>query len=125
MVYDSNDSNSFSYLVQLIEKYETREIPIIFISTKSDLDLAPQRCILQPDNYCRKLGLAVPFSVSVKNGKTTNLFETLARISIDPDISTARVKKRGRTYKNLLTITAGIIGVFAIAWGAYRYHKTS
>ncbi|TFY74601.1 hypothetical protein EWM64_g9410 [Hericium alpestre] len=41
-VYDSSDTNSFSYISYLRQKYNLDHIPTIFVATKSDLDLAQQ-----------------------------------------------------------------------------------
>ncbi|KAJ3277074.1 ERMES complex Ca(2+)-binding regulatory GTPase gem1 [Terramyces sp. JEL0728] len=68
MVYDSGDANSFAYLA----------------SIRSDLDLVAQRYPMQPDTYCRDLGLAVPMSVSMKTGVTADLFNMLVGICMNP-----------------------------------------
>ncbi|BGP03689.1 Mitochondrial Rho GTPase 1 [Rhodotorula toruloides] len=83
-VYDSSDTNSFSYVSNLRQQYKLDDIPTIFVATKSDLDLAQQRHEVQPDTYCRKLSLRVPLAVSVKRGELANLYHTIVRIAIHP-----------------------------------------
>ncbi|GAA6013790.1 hypothetical protein JCM11491_005100 [Sporobolomyces phaffii] len=41
-VYDSSDTNSFSYISNLRQQYKLDDIPSLFVATKSDLDLAQQ-----------------------------------------------------------------------------------
>lgn len=61
------------------------DLPVVFIATKSDLDLVAQRFPLQPDAYCRSLGLVVPMSVSMKaGGATKDLFHMLMGICTNP-----------------------------------------
>ncbi|GAA5842220.1 hypothetical protein JCM3766R1_005068 [Sporobolomyces carnicolor] len=83
-VYDSSDTNSFSYISNLRQQYKLDDIPSLFVATKSDLDLAQQRHEVQPDTYCRKLQIRVPVSVSVKRGELADLFHTIVRIAIHP-----------------------------------------
>ncbi|GJN94539.1 hypothetical protein Rhopal_007622-T1 [Rhodotorula paludigena] len=83
-VYDSSDTNSFSYLSNLRQQYKLDDIPTLFVATKSDLDLAQQRHEVQPDTYCRKLSVRVPLAVSVKRGELADLYHTIVRIAIRP-----------------------------------------
>lgn len=103
-VYDSSDTNSFSYISNLRvsdvqrrveleltdfsfdqqQQYNLSDIPSLFVATKSDLDLAQQRHEVQPDTYCRKLSLRVPVAVSVKRGQLAGLFDTITSIAIHP-----------------------------------------
>ncbi|KAK4051643.1 ERMES complex Ca(2+)-binding regulatory GTPase gem1 [Microbotryomycetes sp. JL201] len=83
-VYDSSDTNSFSYISNLRQQYKLDDIPSIFVATKSDLDLAQQRHEVQPDTYCRKLSLRVPVAVSVRRGQLAGLFDTITSIAIHP-----------------------------------------
>lgn len=43
-----------------------------------------QRHEVQPDVYCRRLGLQVPVAVSVKEGELADLFQTIVSIAIKP-----------------------------------------
>ncbi|KAF9454690.1 mitochondrial Rho 1 [Macrolepiota fuliginosa MF-IS2] len=83
-VHDSSDTNSFSYISNLRQQYSLDHIPTLFVATKSDLDLALQRHEVQPDVYCRRLGLQVPVSVSVKDGQMADVFHTICRIAMNP-----------------------------------------
>ncbi|KAJ3339655.1 ERMES complex Ca(2+)-binding regulatory GTPase gem1 [Kappamyces sp. JEL0680] len=93
MVYDSADTNSFAYVAGLRvgfaaadgqEKYQLDHLPIVYIATKSDLDLVAQRYVVQPDAYCRSLGLVVPMSVSMKTGSSKDLFHMLVGVCMNP-----------------------------------------
>ena len=42
LVYDSGDANSFPYVANMLKKYHIDHIPIVFVATKSDLDLVAQ-----------------------------------------------------------------------------------
>ncbi|TEB39827.1 mitochondrial Rho GTPase [Coprinellus micaceus] len=83
-VYDSSDTNSFSYISNLRQQYSLDHIPTLFVATKSDLDLAMQRHEVQPDVYCRRLGLQVPVAVSVKTGQTADVFHSICGIALNP-----------------------------------------
>ncbi|KAI6027499.1 hypothetical protein PISMIDRAFT_684252 [Pisolithus microcarpus 441] len=87
-VYDSSDTNSFSYISNLRQQYNLDHIPTLFVATKSDLDLAQQRHEVQPDVYCRRLGLQVPVAVSVKTGQTADVFHEMCRIAMNPHAAT-------------------------------------
>jgi Ras family protein T1 len=54
------------------------------VATKSELDLAQQRHEVQPDVYCRRLGLQVPVAVSVKTSQMADLFNAICDIAIHP-----------------------------------------
>ncbi|KAF8895366.1 EF hand associated-domain-containing protein [Infundibulicybe gibba] len=83
-VHDSSDTNSFSYISNLRQQYSPDHIPTLFVATKSDLDLALQRHEVQPDVYCRRLGLQVPVAVSVKAGQTADVFHAICSIAMNP-----------------------------------------
>jgi Ras family protein T1 len=113
-VYDSSDTNSFSYISNLRQKHSLDHIPTLFVATKSDLDLALQRHEVQPDVYCRRLGLHVPVAVSVKTGQTAGVFHAICAIAMNPQsaipggadralTSTTRL----RTYVTLTALMGG------------------
>ncbi|CAK5269906.1 unnamed protein product [Mycena citricolor] len=84
-VYDSGDTNSFSYISNLrASRHRLDNIPTLFVATKSDLDLAQQRHEVQPDVYCRRLGLQVPVAVSVRTGQTADVFHEICAIALNP-----------------------------------------
>lgn len=92
----------------LQQQYSLDHIPTLFVATKSDLDLAQQvhsllflhpiyllsqnrelthrkqRHEVQPDVYCRRLGLQVPVAVSVKTGQTADVFHAICSIAMHP-----------------------------------------
>lgn len=59
-------------------------IPTVFVATKCELDLVTQRYEVQPDVYCRNLGLAVPLSVSVKQHQMADLYHILTGVAMNP-----------------------------------------
>ena len=134
MVYDSADPNSFAYVASLQEKYSLDFLPIVFISTKSDLDLVAQKFIAQPDAYCRDLGLSVPISVSFKIGERANLFQKLIETCINPYyiFNTRNASTPGfnspqnqKIYK-MVGWTALCVGIVAIGVGVwYRINRSS
>lgn len=104
-VYDTSDANSFGYVAalrvrihglydsesvikseycQLQEKYKIDHVPTVIVATKCELDLVTQRCEVQPDIYCRNLGLAVPLSVSVKENQMADLYHILTGVAMNP-----------------------------------------
>ncbi|OWZ68615.1 mitochondrial Rho GTPase 1 [Cryptococcus neoformans Bt85] len=89
-VHDSSDTNSFSYISNLRQQYSLDHIPSIFVATKSDLDLAQQRHEVQPDVYCRRLGLQAPMAVSSRLGPLHNLWVAITRVALDPTSSLPR-----------------------------------
>ncbi|KAI9346397.1 P-loop containing nucleoside triphosphate hydrolase protein [Zopfochytrium polystomum] len=120
-VYDSGDVNSFAYVANLRNRFGIRNIPCVFIGTKSDQDLVPQRYEVQPDTYCRNLGLLVPINVSVKENTLADLFHLLVEISINPSFALpgAKLSSSSRTYR-YITITAVSAVVVVIAFMGYR-----
>ncbi|KAL0084779.1 EF hand associated-domain-containing protein [Phycomyces blakesleeanus] len=86
-VYNTGDVNSFAYLAALREKYKVENVPIVFVATQSEVDLITQRYEVQPDVYCRNIGLAVPRSVSVKNNQMAELYHILTSVAMNPSIA--------------------------------------
>ncbi|KAK1922388.1 P-loop containing nucleoside triphosphate hydrolase protein [Papiliotrema laurentii] len=89
-VHDSSDTNSFSYISNLRQQYSLDHIPAIFVATKSDLDLAQQRHEVQPDVYCRRLGLPAPMAVSARTMPLNNLWIAITRVALNPTSSIIR-----------------------------------
>lgn len=90
-VYDSSDTNSFSYISNLRQQYPLlQSMPSLFVATKADLDLAQQRHEVQPDTYCRKLGLKIPglgagpLNISIRDGQSADLYGVICAIAVDP-----------------------------------------
>lgn len=68
----------------LQQQYSLDHIPAMFVATKSDLDLAQQRHEVQPDVYCRRLGLPAPMAVSARLGNPTVLWTGVTRVALNP-----------------------------------------
>ncbi|UZJ57337.1 hypothetical protein CBS101457_006657 [Exobasidium rhododendri] len=98
-LYDSSDTNSFSYISNLRQQYPLLvNRPSLFLATKSDLDLVQQRHEVQPEIYCSKLGLSIPggtftsvessnsgpIHVSVKMDQLADVFAVVCTIAQDP-----------------------------------------
>ncbi|KAL1722755.1 P-loop containing nucleoside triphosphate hydrolase protein [Schizophyllum commune] len=115
-VHDSSDTNSFSYISNLRQQYSLDHIPTIFVATKSDLDLALQRHEVQPDVYCRRLGLSVPVAVSVKTGQTADVFHAICGVAMNPNSAIPGGADRNAQAARLRTyiaVTATLTGLSA------------
>ncbi|KIK80370.1 hypothetical protein PAXRUDRAFT_833557 [Paxillus rubicundulus Ve08.2h10] len=123
-VHDSSDTNSFSYISNLRQQYNLDHIPTLFVATKSDLDLAQQRHEVQPDVYCRRLGLQVPVAVSVRTGQIADLFHVMCSIAMNPHAAIPGGADRALTASERLrmyvTVTALLGGVSAGLVMLYR-----
>ncbi|KAH8104714.1 mitochondrial Rho 1 [Cristinia sonorae] len=126
-VYDSSDTNSFSYISGLRQRYNLDHIPTLFVATKSDLDLAQQRHEVQPDVYCRRLGLQVPVAVSVKTGQTADVYHAICSIAMNPNSAIPGGADRASTaaarLRMYVTVCAIFGGVSAGAFFLYRAWK--
>ncbi|WWD20979.1 mitochondrial Rho GTPase 1 [Kwoniella shandongensis] len=107
-VHDSSDTNSFSYISNLRQQYSLDHIPAIFVATKSDLDLAQQRHEVQPDVYCRRLGLTAPMAVSARSGPLSNLWIAITRVALNPTTSLARGPSSSLSPAQRVRLIAGI-----------------
>ncbi|KAM6494240.1 EF hand associated domain containing protein [Amanita muscaria] len=123
-VHDSSDTNSFSYISNLRQQYSLDHIPTLFVATKSDLDLALQRHEVQPDVYCRRLGLQVPVSVSVKTGQMADVFHVVCGIAMNPQSAIPgggeRALSRTARVRMYVTLTALLGGCTAGLLVLYR-----
>ncbi|CAG8545799.1 2502_t:CDS:10, partial [Scutellospora calospora] len=122
-LYDSSDANSFSYIVELRKRHNLDDFPTVFVATKSDLDLVQQNHEVQPDVYCRSLGLAVPLCLSVKKQQTADLWNLMTGLSINPAIATPRLANASNCasrLKRYLTFTAVMGAVMGAAFLGYR-----
>ncbi|KAG1751180.1 P-loop containing nucleoside triphosphate hydrolase protein [Suillus lakei] len=123
-VHDSSDTNSFSYISNLRQQYTLDHTPTLFVATKSDLDLAQQRHEVQPDVYCRRLGLQVPVAVSVKTGQTADVFHAICSIAMNPHAALPGGADRAMTASERLRVyvafTALLGGVSAGLVMVYR-----
>ncbi|CED83980.1 mitochondrial rho 1 [Phaffia rhodozyma] len=123
-VHDSSDTNSFSYISNLRQQHKLNHIPCLFVATKSDLDLAQQRHEVQPDVYCKRLGLPVPISVSVRQGQTADLWSAICRTAMNPHSAIPKsTSSSSLTIPRLPTVLT-TLGVFSV--GTYlglRWYK--
>lgn len=58
---------------------------------------------MQPDVYCRRLGLHVPVAVSVKTGQTADVFHAICNIAMNPYVV--------QFQDGDITLIASIIGI--------------
>lgn len=130
-VYDSSDTNSFSYISNLRQQFPAlANFPSLFIATKCDLDLAQQRHEVQPDVYCRKLGLCIPhlgagpLNVSARLGQMAEYYSLIVSIASNPrgavpvthsSLSYARMRWRVGAY-----IFLALFGATGAAWTVWR-----
>lgn len=130
-VYDSSDTHSFSYISNLRQQYPyLASLPSLFVATKADLDLARQRHEVQPDVYCRKLGLSVPhlgagpLNVSARLGEMAQLYTILLGIAMDPrgaiptpssSLSTVRLQ-----WRTGLVWAVALTGTTVLSWTFVR-----
>ncbi|KAI0352639.1 mitochondrial Rho GTPase [Trametes cingulata] len=124
-VYDSSDTNSFSYISNLRQQYSLDHIPTLFVATKSDLDLALQRHEVQPDVYCRRLSLQAPIAVSVRTGQTADVFHAICRVAMNPNSAipggadrALSAAARLRTYIRIASMLGGLSA------GLYLVYRT-
>ncbi|KAI8986202.1 mitochondrial Rho GTPase [Trametes punicea] len=123
-VYDSSDTNSFSYISNLRQQYSLDHIPTLFVATKSDLDLALQRHEVQPDVYCRRLSLQAPIAVSVKTGQTADVFHAICRVAMNPNSAIPggadRALSAAARLRTYITIASMVGGLSAGLYLVYR-----
>ncbi|PKI84579.1 ERMES complex Ca(2+)-binding regulatory GTPase gem1 [Malassezia vespertilionis] len=130
-VYDSSDTNSFSYITNLRQQFpHLSTLPSLFVATKADLDLVQQRHEVQPDVYCRKLGLRIPhlgagpLNVSVRQHQVAGLYSLLLSIAANPrgavpqhssSLSYARMRWKMAAY-----VFLALFGATGTAWAVLR-----
>lgn len=129
-VYDSADTNSFSYIGNLRQQYRLLEsLPSLFVATKADLDLAQQRHEVQPDVYCRKLGLSIPglgagpLNLSVRAGQLADCYNVVCAIALEPSGAVPGASDRALSYASsrvrFLIYLGLIVGGGAVIFGVY------
>ncbi|KAI9207509.1 P-loop containing nucleoside triphosphate hydrolase protein [Polychytrium aggregatum] len=127
-IYDSSDVNSFAYVAGIRSKFQVDHLPCIFVATKSDCDLVPQRYEIQPDVYCRNLKLPVPISVSLKHGMTADIYSTLVGVAMDPAIAMPGSKTSSPSSSRMglyITVTAVSAAVLAVLLVYRNVHRPS
>ena len=120
-VYDSNDPHSFMYVADLFLKNSSNS-PSLFVSTKTDLDLVQQKSELAPDLFCKKYGINMPLSVSVKEDSMADLYLRMMRVAIDPTLMPKR-KTRKTSVLMLVGLSAGIAACSLILYKLIRTRK--
>ncbi|KAJ3019599.1 ERMES complex Ca(2+)-binding regulatory GTPase gem1 [Thoreauomyces humboldtii] len=123
-LYDSGDVNSFAYVANLRNRCNIDHIPCVFVATKSDTDLVPQRYEVQPDAYCRGLGLAVPISLSIKDNVTAELYSLLVGVAMDPGVA---IPGTGRSpagsivrYVSYTAVAAAVLAAGVMGYKAFH-----
>ncbi|RUP48325.1 hypothetical protein BC936DRAFT_144713 [Jimgerdemannia flammicorona] len=148
-VYDSSDVNSFSYIVNLRVCYtfcgalymfwEMEGVDVYIPVARKPVFVAGQwhgqgdggisalfvlqRYEVQPDVYCRNLGLAVPLSLSVKERQTADLYHILTGVAMNPTIATPGSKDAQAaawTAKQYITLSAVAAGVLLASVLGYK-----
>ncbi|OAV99055.1 hypothetical protein PTTG_02406 [Puccinia triticina 1-1 BBBD Race 1] len=120
-VYDSSDTNSFSYISNLRQQFKVDHVPTLFVASKADLDLAQQRHEVQPDVYCRKLSLRVPVAVSMKTDQNADLWPIICDIATNPNSSIPGGAEKPTDRLTLYLSIGGLIGAgSALVYVAYK-----
>lgn len=128
LTYDSSDPESFSYILQAIQKYKhLLKIPCIVVALKADLDTQDQRCITQPNDFCDSLNLDNPLRISAFWPSMTQLFEKIVNVSLQPLKATPGFDSDLKKYsindefRDNLGNTIGAIGVLSVlSIGLYK-----
>jgi len=121
-VYDSSDTNSFSYISNLRQQFKVDHVPTLFVASKADLDLAQQRHEVQPDVYCRKLSLRVPVAVSMKTDQNADLWPIICEIATNPNSSIPGGAEKPTDRLTLYLSIGGLIGAgSALVYVAYKH----
>eukprot|EP00184_Porphyridium_aerugineum_P008375 CAMPEP_0184691424 /NCGR_PEP_ID=MMETSP0313-20130426/282_1 /TAXON_ID=2792 /ORGANISM="Porphyridium aerugineum, Strain SAG 1380-2" /LENGTH=641 /DNA_ID=CAMNT_0027149141 /DNA_START=113 /DNA_END=2038 /DNA_ORIENTATION=+ len=91
LVYDPSVEGSFSDTTRLFEILSTARpsLPVLFVSTKSDLTPVEQKTStgLTPAEYCIEKGIPEPQPVSMKSGNDGNLYEMLVGVTLNPQVA--------------------------------------
>lgn len=105
-------------------------IPGILVASKSDLDRVSQRYEVQPDVYCRQLGIPPPLFVSAKDGMLADLFPALVAAAMNPAIALPGqfADKYRRHLLSPTTATAALVlsaaTVFALSAVIFLFRST-
>lgn len=116
LCYDSSDPESFSYIVNLINKFGyLKELPIVFVALKADLDKQQQRCSIQPDDFADQLFIDHPLHISSTWPSSLNeLFIKLTETALEPITSTAglgpAVLTKDIDYRQSVVAISSVIG---------------
>ncbi|KAH8918630.1 mitochondrial Rho GTPase [Atractiella rhizophila] len=119
-VYDSSDTNSFSYISNLRQQYRLDDFPSLFVATKSDLDLAQQRHEVQPSQYTAALALQPPVSISVKTEQMADLYNVIINVASNPNANIPGGPNQSIKIGSYFWSTAIIGGLSAATFLIYR-----
>lgn len=122
LTYDSSDPNSFSYLINLFQQFEyIKELPIIFVGLKADLDKQRQRCIIQPDQFCENMYISHPLHISAKWLSSLNeLFIKITEAALVPANNTPDLPEEDNStlndidYRQAAVIVGSTIGFISL-----------
>jgi hypothetical protein len=93
------------------------------VATKSDLDLISQRVETQPADYCKRLGLTEPISVSIKEPSLGDVFHRLAVAAMDPP-RTLPVSDKSALKSAIRRRFVGVtVSVAVVSLCAYSYFR--
>ncbi|CCE64502.1 hypothetical protein TPHA_0H02990 [Tetrapisispora phaffii CBS 4417] len=136
LMYDSSDPDSFSYLVELFEKYKEQfeSLPVILVASKADLDKQQQRCHIQPDLFAETLFIDHPLHISCNwinslNELLIKITETaLVPIKAIPGLP-EEASYSEEDYKQASILLASSVGFISLVTFAYikwqHYYKHS
>lgn len=118
LTYDSSDPDSFSYILELFDRFEElKNLPIIIVGLKADLDKQQQRCSIQPDDFCEKMLLSHPLHISSKWLSSLNeLFIKITEAALIPENSIPELPEKPKNkitdidYRQTAVILGSSIG---------------
>ncbi|POW03282.1 hypothetical protein PSTT_11206 [Puccinia striiformis] len=117
-VYDSSDTNSFSYISNLRQQFKVDHVPTLFVASKADLDLAQQRHEVQPDVYCPCVSQV---AVSMKTDQNADLWPIVCDIATNPNSSIPGGAEKPTDRLTLYLSIGGLIGAgSALVYVAYK-----
>jgi len=113
-VYDSSDMKSFAYVATLATKYrqEISSIPCCFVANKSDLDLVEQKYDVQPEEFCKQLGIVAPISYSSKQTQyIADLHSLIATFALNPEKSMPDSQNKSSGPPRYLIVGGIVVGL--------------
>lgn len=132
LTYDSSDPDSFSYILELFNRYEDiKRLPIIIVGLKADLDKQQQRCYTQPDDFCEKMFLNHPLHISSKWLSSLNeLFIKITEAALVPEDNTPDLPEKVKKtitdidYRQTAVILGSSVGfITLLSYTLYKLAK--
>ncbi|AEY96618.1 FADR402Wp [Eremothecium gossypii FDAG1] len=121
LAYDSSDPESFSYLVNLVNRYQhLKALPMVFVALKADLDKQQQRCNVQPDDFTEQLLLEHPLHISCMWPSSLNeLFIKLTDVALEPAKNTPElvpepIQEDTTVYWQATVVAGSLLGLASI-----------